>query len=84
MKTKAEYDHIEPCYFCGGLFDSDDVRDYSIGFHVECDNCKASGPVELSEQEAVNSWNRNVKIERTHGSVRNLMAEYKKLYGELK
>ena len=49
--------NIIDCYFCSYALDEDDVVDYSIGFHVICDNCKASGPVENTEQEAVDSWN---------------------------
>lgn len=59
----AELEPWKPCPFCGAKWNRLFVVENEIGwFYVECsanDNgCGAEGPIAISEDDAINAWNR--------------------------
>lgn len=61
-------EELKPCQFCGskkiGVEGSVDVIDVDgigikIGcFFANCKNCKASGPMKPTKQDAIDAWNK--------------------------
>lgn len=50
---------MKPCPFCGGKPKLKTGLSKII-FHVECEKCKSSGPMEFGKDEAINIWNTRV------------------------
>jgi Lar family restriction alleviation protein len=53
---------LKPCPFCGSIDQLKQLvemlEDNSTVEYVECWNCYAQGPVSLTEQGAIESWNQ--------------------------
>ena len=57
---------LKPCPFCGSKDVSnswyyDEAYEGKI-FHVRCHKCAALGPIEATEQQAIDAWNRRVRV----------------------
>lgn len=58
---------LKPCPFCGtfgpGLYVTSNAYDAPF---VECNNCGSCGPVEATEERAIESWNSRAPEPHTH------------------
>lgn len=67
MKLANTIKGISVCSFCGSVHvDVQSVNNiwYSVGYHVVCDTCKATGPLEDSEQDAIDAWNFKLEYKK--------------------
>jgi Lar family restriction alleviation protein len=55
---------LEPCLFCGSedVLIMWDASCHSVS--VECQKCAANGPLEYTEQDAIDGWNRHDKTKQ--------------------